>query len=54
MSLEYCCLTREPGNLDDVTFQERAVRSIGLKDGNPELLRTIVADAPKEPVLTPR
>ena len=50
ISLEYCCLTRDVGTLDDVTFQERFERSIVVKNGQPVFVRDVQPN-PMEPVL---
>ena len=50
ISLEYCCLTRDVGTLDDVTFQERFERSIVVRDGQPVFVRDVQPD-PVEPAL---
>ena len=50
ISLEYCCLTRDIGTLDDVTFQERFERSIVVRDGQPFFVRDAQPD-PLEAVL---
>ena len=51
ISLEYCCLTRDIGTEDDVTFQERLERSIVIRNGEPVFMRDAAPD-PMEPVLT--
>ena len=51
ISLEYCCLTRDIGTEDDVTFQERLERSIVIRNGEPVFVREVAPD-PMEPVLT--
>ena len=51
ISLEYCCLTRDIGTEDDVTFQERLERSIVIWNGEPLFMRDVAPD-PMEPVLT--
>ena len=55
ISLEYCCLTREVGNEDDLRFQERFERSIVIRDGGAVFGRDVLpyplADL-TEPVLT--
>ncbi len=51
ISLEYCCLTRDIGTEDDVTFQERLERSIVIRNGEPVFVRDVAPD-PMEPVLT--
>ncbi len=50
ISLEYCCLTRDIGTVDDVTFQERFERSIVIRDGLPVFVREVQPD-PLEAVL---
>ena len=50
ISLEYCCLTRDVGTLDDITFQERFERSIVIRDGAPVFQRDVAPD-PMEAVL---
>ena len=50
ISLEYCCLTRDIGTLDDVTFQERFERSIEIRNGQPVFVRDVQPD-PLEAVL---
>jgi len=55
ISLEYCCLTREVGNEDDVKFQERFERSIVIRNGEAVFGRDVLPDllaGPAEPVLT--
>ena len=49
--MEYCCLTRDIGTEDDVTFQERLERSIVIRNGEPVFVREVAPD-PMEPVLT--
>ena len=50
ISLEYCCLTRDVGTLDDVTFQERFERPIEVRGGQPVFVRDAQPD-PMEAVL---
>ena len=50
ISLEYCCLTRDIGTLDDITFQERFERSIEIRNGEPVFVREVQPD-PLEAVL---
>ena len=50
ISLEYCCLTRDIGTVDDVTFQERFERSIEIRNGEPVFIRDVQPD-PLEAVL---
>ena len=50
ISLEYCCLTRDIGTLDDITFQERFERSIEIRNGQPVFVRDVQPD-PLEAVL---
>ena len=50
ISLEYCCLTRDVGTVDDVTFQERFERSIVVRNGEPVFVRDVQPD-PMEPAL---
>ena len=51
ISLEFCCLTRDVGNEDDVTMQERAEISIERWLGDNYIQGRISARAP-EPALT--
>ena len=50
ISLEYCCLTRDVGTLDDVTFQDRFERSIEVRGGQPVFVRDAQPD-PMEALL---
>ena len=55
ISLEYCCLTREVGNEDDLKFLERFERSIVIKGGEAVFGRDVLPDPladQVEPVLT--
>ena len=53
ISLEFCCLTRDPGNEDDVTMQVRAEISIDKWLGDNYIEGRISAKVP-EPALTAR